>query len=63
MTSPLLAMSFSKVEFKGETKDFSAEEISSMVLSKLKSDAEVPFAKFLAVPFFSILEFRFFLFL
>ena len=29
-----------EVEFKGETKQFSAEEISSMVLSKMKEVAE-----------------------
>ena len=29
-----------EVEFKGESKQFSAEEISSMVLSKMKEVAE-----------------------
>jgi molecular chaperone DnaK (HSP70) len=44
----LVSMSFFKVQYKGETKDFSAEEISSMVLSKLKSDAEVFFVAVLS---------------
>ena len=36
-----------KVEYKGEEKTFSAEEISSMVLNKMKETAEAYLGKVL----------------
>lgn len=51
-----------KVEYKGEEKTFSAEEVSSMVLNKMKETAEAYLGKVCISHIYFTNEFEFFIF-
>lgn len=51
-----------KVEYKGEEKTFSAEEVSSMVLNKMKETAEAYLGKVCISHIYFTNKFEFFIF-